>query len=82
MASVGGLSKVLGIVGVIIMLVTSILLWVYGAKLKKSEDITNKPTTGNVFIAFGVMNIVFGLLMLLVMLTGCKAYKAYGEIEA
>jgi len=75
MASVGGLSKVLGIVGVIIMLVTSILLWVYGARLRKSEDITNKPTTGNVFLAFGVMNIVFGLLMLLIMLTGCKAYK-------
>jgi multisubunit Na+/H+ antiporter MnhB subunit len=74
MASVGGFGKILGIIGVVVMMITSILLWVYGIKIKDNKEITNKTNTGNTLIAFGVMNIVFGLLMLIPIFFGCKEY--------
>lgn len=75
MASVGTFGKIIGTIGVLIMLVTSILLWVYGVKIRDDKPIDNKANAGKTLIGFGVMNIVFGLFMLLVLFKGCKEYS-------
>lgn len=75
MASTEGPLKIASIIGVVMILITSILLWVYGSKLRNDQDLGNKVTLGNVFLGFGVMNIVFALVMLATIFLGCSCFK-------
>lgn len=68
--------KYSGFLGVVVMAVTSILLFIYGNKLSNNGDIENKVHTGKTFMAFGAMNIFFGIFLLLALLFGCQTLKS------
>lgn len=71
MAATTGFLKYVGFVGVLIMVIASIILLVYGSKIKNGTDLGDKKTTSNVFYAFGAMNMIAALAMLGIILAGC-----------
>lgn len=77
--SVGGFFKIIGIIGAIMMGVTSILLWIYGSKIRNDKPIGDNDNAGNTMIAFGALNIFFALVTLLVIFTGCKTQLGFVE---
>lgn len=72
MAPVKDVLKYVGFVGVAIMIGVSIVLLVYGSKIKNSQDLGDKNTTSNVFYAFGAMNMIIAFVMLLILFIGCE----------
>ena len=75
MAGTATALKIMGIIGILIMVITSILLWVYGARLRDGKDIEDKTNVARTFLAFGVMNSLAGVIFILVILWGCKEYQ-------
>jgi hypothetical protein len=71
MAPVKNILKYIGFLGVAIMVGVSIVVLVYGSKIKNSTDLGDKDKTGKLFYAFGSMNMIVALAMLLILLIGC-----------
>ena len=72
---------IISIIAILISLVASALMWVYGSKLKNGVEIADKPNAGKTMIGFGVMNVVFALILMIIILTGCKNYRVAVERE-